>query len=282
MKIARIISLLLFAGCLAACSKTSEVDGRIAFTVGFTPDIDVSTKATEVTSSTLSSIYVSATTGSVGVSESEYFTSVSFIKDDGGVFRADKWWPLNDPGFHFFGSNLPLTFSAAGANVAATTETDVVCAYLPNPTFNVPNALTFDHIFAQVGTVAMAAPSPYSISDVTVLITPKVSGTYNIITGYHETDGTGWSGAVNGPETSLSLTESNGLYLIPGSYTMTVSYRLTVGDYTDTFTKNAVVSLVGGKVNNISATVPEGNAELIDVSVTLTPWSDNNINITGP
>ena len=284
MKIGKFIPILLIAGVFASCNKTpvpSEAGGQMVFIVG-APSVDVSTKATDVVTSSLSSIYVSATTGTVGTSESAFWTSVNFTKGEDDVFRADKWWPLNDPGLHFYSSNIPVVFGATGSYVSATTDTDVVCAYLPTPTFNVPNVLTFNHVFAQIGTVAFSAPSPYSISDVSVSITPRVSGNYNIYAGYGQTDGTGWSSMSNGSEVSLSLSGSNALYLIPGDYTLTVSYRLTVGDYTDTFTKNASVSLVGGNVNNITATVPNGNAESIIISTTLTAWSDNNIVVTGP
>lgn len=285
MKVTQYIFALMLAGALVSCGKTEGPDvrdGRIAFRVGAAPDIHVATKATDVTTSTLSTIYVSATTGTVGSAESEFWTSVNFTKGDDDVFRADKWWPLSDPHFHFYGANVPVTFAATGARVAATTETDVICAYLPSPTFEEPNVLSFSHVFAQVGTVSFSAPSPYALSDVTVLITPKVSGTYDIYAGYGQTDGTGWSGAADGPTASLNLSASNALYTIPGDYTLTVSYRLTVGDYTDTFTKSAAVSLAGGMVNNISGTVPQGAAESIIISTTLTPWSDNDIEVTGP
>ena len=67
------------------------------------------------------------------------------------------------------------------------------------------------------------------------------------------------------------------MYLVPGSYTLTVSYTLTKGDWTQNFTKSASVTLVGGKINNISGTASGGNASEISLSVSLTPWGSNNI-----
>lgn len=281
------IFILLAAVCAASCTKVQDAvrdDGLIVFTVNPSFDASVDTKASTVTAAELGSINVTATKGTPGSSETAVFSSALFTRDSGGDYYGGKWWPSTDQGYHFYACNGGVTqsFGSNACTVVASTDTDVVCAYLPTVMWRQKAALTFNHIFAQVGTVSVSAPSPYTISAVSASITPKVSGTYDLRVGAGSTDGTGWSSTVSGSVTPLSLSSSNYLYLVPGTYPVTFTYTLTVGDYTDTFTKDAEVSFVAGKVNNITATVPQGNAQSIVISTSLTPWTDNNIAVTGP
>lgn len=182
-----------------SCNKadTGYSEGMIAFRqVGLSSELDVTvaTKATEVTGSTLNSggFNVSATTGSAG-SESSAWNNVAFSKV-GDYFvgtGSGKWWPTSDPGYHFYASNTDLTFAAGGTTVAAINEADVVCAYLASPTYNSTNTLTFEHIFARITDVTLTAVEGYTITGVSVYVTPKTGGTYNLRTGAGRSDGTG-------------------------------------------------------------------------------------------
>ena len=212
-------------------------------------------------------------------SRDDKFTSTNFTGTSGGTFSGGKYWTRTEPsgGYHFYASNIGNSFSSNNCTVSASTDTDVVCAYIASAAFKGSNTLTFNHIFARIGTVSVTAASTYTVSGVTVKITPKTSGTYNIRTGNGYSDGTGWVSAYNGSETTLSLSSNNALYLIPGTYYLTVTYTLTKGDWTHEYTKTATVSLQAGVTNNISMTTPTGSAVEIIATVSLSAWGTNNI-----
>ena len=291
MKHSLIISaaLALVVPALLSCEKENSTLPRPvietpADETGFSPIIlgaagegisaSVETKATAVTS--LSSFYASATTGSAG-SESSVWNSVTFTKDGATTdYKGDKWWPNSNPNYHFFASNASITFAAAGSTVAATNDTDVICAYMASPSYKTKNTLTFEHIFARLGDVEVSAASGYTISGVSISITPKTGGTYNIRTGAGQTDGTGWSGLTTGSATGIANatpgTKSNDIYLVPGTYTLTASWTATRGLYTETISNKTVdVALTGGKVNKITTTLG-GNAEEVVFGVSINPW----------
>ena len=289
-----------FAAVLASCNKNEPVASEPvpvetpADETGFSPIIlaaagegisaSVETKATAVTS--LSSFYASATTGTAG-SEATVWNSITFTKDGETTdYKGDKWWPNSNPSYHFYASNSAITFAAAGSTVAATNTTDVICAYEASPTYKSKNTLTFEHIFARIGDVEVSAASGYTISGVSISITPKTGGTFNMRTGAGKTDGTGWSGLATGSATGIANTtpgtKSNDLYLVPGTYTLTATWTATRGLYTETIENKTVdVALTGGKVNKITTTLG-GNANEIVLGVTIQPWGTNTVNATFP
>ena len=248
----------------------------------------VETKATAVTS--LSSFYASATTGSAG-SESSVWNSVTFTKDGAtDDYKGDKWWPNSNPSYHFYASNAEITFAAAGSTVAATSDTDVICAYMASPSYKTKNTLTFEHVFARLGDVEVSAADGYTISGVSITVTPKTGGTFNMRTGAGKTDGTGWSSLTDGTATAIANatpgTKSNDIYLVPGTYTLTASWTATRGLYTETIENKTVdVALTGGKVNKITTTLG-GNAEEVVFGVSINPWgaatTDVEFPTTGP
>lgn len=263
------------------------------------PDLVADTKATVVSS--LSSMQVAATKGTAG-SETSKWTSHTFTSDGAGTptYSGNKWWPDIDESYHFYASNNTLSFAAAGTTVSATNSTDVICAYLPSPTYRTKNTLTFEHIFARIGDVEVTASANYQITSMTITITPKTGGTYNLRTGSGQTNGTGWSSLTTGSVTTIasaatinagaSNTTSNDLYLVPGTYTLTASwtasrdYNSTTGayDYVHTYTgRTADVAIVGGKVNKITATL-NGYATEITFGVSINAWGSNTAGASFP
>ena len=68
------------------------------------------------------------------------------------------------------------------------------------------------------------------------------------------------------------------MYLIPGTYTIKVTYTLSKGEWSSTATKSADVTLVQGKINNITGTVNNlGGASEIVLSLSISDWTTNNI-----
>ena len=283
-----LLSFLALTGLVVSCNKAdveSIPEGLIAFRqTGLESAFSatVQTKATAVTD--LSSFNVTCTTGSAG-SETSVWNNVAFTKD-GSVFKAGdggKWWPSTDPGYHFYAANAALTFNADGPTVAATNGTDVVCAYMPSPAYKTPNTLEFKHIFARITDVTFSSIDGYTISGISVTITPKTGGTYNLRTGNGKTDGTGWSSLTTGSATGIANatpgTKTNDLYLVPGNYTLTASWTATKGNYTKTFSNKTVdIAVVGGKRNSITASLT-GDASEVLFSVSVAAWGSNTIAI---
>ncbi len=268
---------VLAAGLLLSCEVLPEPmkfgDNGIRFSVR-----DVSTKTAEVTTATLTSsgFNVSATSGTAG-SEVEIFTNAAFSQN-GGVFSGGQFWPVDEPsgGVHFYASNAGLAYHASGATVSALNSTDVVCAYLPDPDFGEENELTFSHIFARLDTVKVVAESGYSISNVSIRVTPKTGGTYDLRAGAGHADGTGWSSPVTGSETAVATSVGSNvpdLYMVPGTYTMKVSWTATKGGSVENFTDETVdFALEAGKRSEVTFTLG-GNATDMKFSIAVTPWA---------
>ena len=272
---------------LASCQKQAEpvvLDTAGERYIRFSaeaPDVDLQTKVDITQTSTLNSsgFRVTATTGSAG-SESNAWNSVLFTKGS-TYFEGGKPWPSSDLGYHFYASSNAITFNAAGCRVTATNTADVVCAYLPSPTYSETNALTFKHIFARIGNFTITAEEGHTITNVHATIVPKTGGTYNIRTGDGQTDGTGWSGLTTGSATELANTtpgtKANDLYLVPGTYDITFSWTATKGDYSDNLSHTVTgVSVVGGKVNSFSAGLT-GGARPIQFTATVTDWGASTL-----
>lgn len=237
------------------------------------------TKAAETTS--LESFHVSAARESMGV-QSRVWTNVTFTRETGSdpaVYSAGLFWPVQDPGYLFAASSEPLSFSESGPLVSASASRDVVCAYLPSPVYKSRNTLVFNHVFARLCRVTVAAEEGYAISDVDIRFTPLVSGTYNLCSGAGLTDGTGWSdtveGAVEHVSTSVPGTKENDIFLVPGTYELTLSFRAERGDYAQRFFNlTRRVDLSAGMKNHLHVTLG-GNAEELSFSVSLTPWGEH-------
>ena len=290
------------AGCAiaASCNKNSVPgiaagsnagsDEIIFETKGLTAEVEVkSVTATE----SLTQFNVAATVD--GTSSEEYVWAsphyVLFSKQGGSSnFTGNKFWPKSDPKFHFYASNVTLNCTnGTTPTVTAANTTDIVCAYLANPSYKASNTLTFRHIFARLGTVTIAAPDKgYSFKSVAVSLTPVKGGTYSIKDGYGKTDATGWSGTSTG--TALKIASAQGVnaasdeYVVPGKYTLTTTYTLKKDLYEESFTKTGSVDIQGGKINNISASLPtpESGAGAVDIifTVSVVAWDNADVNAT--
>ena len=281
------LSLMLVVPVLVCCEKekqtlapkhVSEETLPIVFGISRSPE----TKVAQVTS--LSTFRASATTGAAG-SEASVWNNATFAKDGATTdYKGDKLWPNStNPSYHFYASNADITFAAGGSTVNATNSTDVVCAYMASPVYKSKNTLTFEHVFARLGNVTVTAASGYTISGVSITVTPKTGGTYNIRTGAGKTDGTGWSSITTGSPTPIAGatpgTMPNDLYLVPGTYTLTASWYAMRGDYAETISgMTSDVTLIGGKVNNLNVTLG-GNAKEIVINVSVVPWENVTLDI---
>lgn len=270
------LSLLSAVSCMKV-EPSLQRRGRISLGV---QDMDFrpagpETKVSDVFVSMLeaSGFMVNATTGTVG-SEAEAFTNVLFSKD-GSVYTGQAYWPAVEPagGFHFYASNVDMSYAPTGATVSASNGTDVVCAYLESPDYGVDNVLSFTHIFSRLKSIIVVPEEGYTVSDVSIRLTPKTGGVYDIRAGAGHTDGTGWSSVVTGTETEVASTLGTNLPdlgMVPGHYTLKVSWRASVaGLYDEVFTdKEVEVDFRSGAKSIIRFTVG-GDADLswVELSV---------------
>lgn len=280
----------------------------IAFTLddSFESSVQAETRAPSTvysSSSKPASFYVLASTGTPGNSAettSPGFTSSQFAKfgsettyrGGDGSSAQPKYWPKNDPSYHMYASTKTLTLSSGAVTFKpSATVADDLYAYVASTAYSGGNppatvALAFNHIYARVGYCNVTGPSGYTVSNLTVRVTPKLPTadcTFNVRNGAWSTNSGHYS---NGSAVTLcsatGSTTNNDLWLVPGDYTLTASYTLTKGDYVETFQKNSNVTFQMGKVNNITASLPTGNAAEIVFTVSVADWGTNAINITFP
>ena len=264
---------LLITGLAAGCAKSVEPENQhpqqIVLCVGDdTIDMDVQTKATAEISEIPSTLNFSVTTGKLGSSETMKKESAS-VSAASGKIATGLYQTVNATSYNYYVSNCPISFAASGSTVSASNTTDVIAGTVTDNSTS--PSVTLDHIFARMGKLTLNTQTGYALSKVSWSIassTAGTSGTYNIAKKT-------WSSLTT--LNSTSIADSSDMYLVPGSYTLTVSYTLTKGDWTQNFTKKANVTLVGGKINNISGTASGGAASAISLTVSLTPWGSTDI-----
>ncbi len=284
-----LLSTCVLVGLVACNEKIlmpggDEQTSKIRFRAGG-PAVSASvyTKAAVVTGVDLDAdgFIVNAVKGIVGA-DTEVWTNQEFTKV-GDVWEQDKWWPNDDQSYRFYAvypKSYTTTFAAGGPTISASNEHDIICAYagMEDVIYKEATDLCFEHIFARLTDVTVTAVAPYTVSDISIVMTPLVSGTYDIRAGAGRTDGTGWSNtvAVDAPVSiaaSTPGTKSNDIYLVPGSYSLTASWIVTRDEYTQVFENITVnVNLVAGKKNVISARVA-GDAFFINASVSVSSWA---------
>lgn len=254
------LGMVAAASCKKAESTAVLDNSLIAFTAN---GLDISTKVSAVTS--LDGFYATATTGSAG-SESSVWNSVRF--SGGPTYVADKYWPNSNPSYHFYAANSELSFDASGCKVTTDCSTDVVASYLASSNYKQTNSLTFEHILARIGNVSISATSG-TLSNVSAKLTDvSTGGTYNLRTK-------AWT-PIAGSIKALNI-GSNDIYVVPGTYKISVTYTVTRGEYSETLTKEGSVTLAAGKVNAITAQTPTTSTD-VNFVVTIKPWESNTAN----
>lgn len=304
-----------FVGLVSCNKDVPEENRQVMFNVaddGFKV-VDFDTKAAVYALSDIQTNGFNASATS-GAGEAEAWTNVAFGRvGSTGNYKAGgtgKWWPTPNPNYHFYASNIALVYNASGnyvntSNPNASGGVDVVCAYLATPSYTpstgTQNTLNFQHVYARLGNVIVAAADGYTITNVTVTITPNVSGRYNIKTGFGHNDNTGWSNVTAGSSTTVfnkttigtSQTQANDLYLVPGNYSLNITWTATKGDFTKTYnaTTDPVIFFEKGKVTSLTAKtyrngeeIPGlvGDATEIMFSVSVEDWGAADKNMVFP
>lgn len=295
---------------LMACNKPQDQNAldfnEIVFTMAPTTR---ATGVSEVTTANLTQFNVIASTGTT--SQTAAWTDGVFTGSQGGNYTGGKYWPNESISYNFFASNAAMTFASSGATIAvADSNNDIVAEYLEGAAYKTSNALSFDHILCQIGTVTMKAPAGYTVTDLKVSLQPIYSGSYNvkqIAQATPEQKFAGWTrgsasaavyivgnaqAGVSVPANPQSYTSGdNDLWLVPGQYQLTATYTIAKGDWSNSYTKNATVTLLQGVNNNLGLpdtngdgnnddpNIPDPSDDVSDIifTVTVTPWSDQDI-----
>lgn len=266
---------LLILGFAASCAKSVEPENQnpkeiVLCVGGDTIDMQVQTKTTAITT-VPSSLYYSMTTGTLGSEETSKKGSTSGSVGSGKI-ATGVYQTISPTFYNYYVSNAAITFSASGSTISAANTTDVIAGTVTSNETN--PSVKLDHIFARTGTLTLNSQSGYALNNVSWSIESSSAGTggiYNIANGR-------WSSVTK--LSSTAITKDSDMYLVPGDYTLSVTYTLSKGDWNQTFNKKATVTLVAGKVNNITGTASGGNASEISITVTLTEWGTNNITAT--
>lgn len=299
------LSIALCAATLVSCNKAVDqsadpvMDLNGAQVVFRMAEPETRGTGVDIVSS-LSSFNAVATTGTT--SQTSVWTDGVFSGTSGGNYTGGKYWPSESVTWNFYASNAEINFAASGSTITVSDcETDIVAEYVegvtkPTSAASAATALTFDHILAQLGTVTMKAPATYTVTGLKVSLLPIYTGTYNIKSNtWTRGDavaeanrvyvlGTASAG-VNISNAGGSITsEDNDLWLLPGSYALKAEYTLNKGDFHQAYTKQATVSLVQGKNNNLGLpgdnhdepNIPDAGSDIIDIifTVSITAWAD--------
>lgn len=266
---------------LSACNKQLDPlpsdDGEIILKVdGDELDLSVDTKASALTSIP-SSLYWAGTSGN-WKSESPKWDSSSAAVASGSI-STGKYQTATPTAYNYYIATSPITFGAGGSTINADNSTDVVAGCTQGATTLTNPSVVLEHVFARTGSLSYTPESGYQASNVSWKIQSKTggtggkAGTYNIATK-------AWSNVTGLAQQDLG--NSSDLYCVPGEYTVTVTYTLSKGDYNETNTVSGNVTLVSGKINNISCVLPikQGGAHEIVIGVTLTGWGSNPLTLT--
>ena len=273
-------TLLFFAAAAASltvsCNKESglqkavpaEECNRICFTASGI-GLEISTKVDAVTA--LESFNVIATTGSLNAETTSWSTVAT---RSGNMYVTDKYWPSTNPSYHFYASNTAISIYNGAPLVTCDGSADVVCASMVSPSYNIiDNNFAFKHIMARIGTVTAASTQGYAVSGVSITMqNMKTGGTYNVRAEM-------WSSETLQAAYAVPVGE-NDLYVVPGSYSTSVTFTLTKGDYTGTFTRQGGVTLTRGKVNNIAISLTGDPAVPVDFTVSLDDWESLPVSLS--
>lgn len=299
-KLFKFITVLgVSALALVACNKNADPD--MARSAGKPIDLIIGgnfnftlTKATEVRyMSDLSSLYWAATTGTSGSETVKWsdnaLTAASCAQDPStGDYKiaTGKTQESTPVSYNYYISNVPFRTSGGALNIGtsvalnASNENDVVVGKQTSNNSTV--AVELQHIFARTGTLTVTAPDGYSfVGDPTWTIVGN--GDIQGMRGTFNASSWTWTEANSRLNSPTAITSSSDFYLIPGTYTLTVTYTLTDGvNWTKAdIVNSADVTIVMGHINNITGVVTDGGgASDINLVVTLADWETHNINAT--
>lgn len=278
---------IITAACLAlglllcSCQKQEEClqAPQKEYVLQLSPDPGIEiindTKASASAISTVAgagSLYWAATTGSADSETAKYTDKASTAVTAAASIATGKYMTASPTTYNWYVSNRPLTVSSS-TTITASNNLDVICGRASSN--SATPSVTLNHIFARTGSLTLNAPSGYTVEGVSWTLVSKGSltgtaGTYNVTTG-------AWT-ARSAALASTGITGTSDLYLIPGVYTLTVSFTLArANGYSNSFTQSADITLMAGRINNVTANVTITPAVAVAFTVGVTAWTSGDV-----
>ena len=265
--------LLGMTVCTLSCQKASlsSAEGEIVLSIEGNDGFDVETKATPVTTIP-STLYWGATTGTS--TESAKWATASASTSSSKIYTG-KYQTASPTAYNYYLASQ--SFTVGGDMTVANNGTDIVAGRLAQSTSTSPS-VTLNHIFARTGSLTLNVPSGYTASSVSweIMGYSTVNGT----AGTYNMKSQGWTAASAMLSSYTAITSSSDMYLIPGTYTVKVSFVLTKGDFSKSYTQTSNVTLVAGKVNNIVGSTSVDEAVQISFTTSVTAWTTSSVNMT--
>ncbi len=233
-----------------------------------------------------SGMYVTATRGKAGSSETFYMENVHHTVT-GNASSSTYFWPAGSGKLNFYALNVSKTPVIKDSRVTTSvspSDGDVVLAFAdstkttPGSTVN----LAFEHVFTRLYDIQLMTKDKAATATLEkVVITPKYNdgvldmATRSILSGEA---GTGQEMEITKSDVTYEM-KSIGQpkidrLLMPGELTMTVTYTLRRNGYVEKFTKSATVPFPAGYMITLSATLPD-DAQAIKFNVSVETWIED-------
>ena len=206
------------------------------------------TKVTATTSANLSGFYLTISSGSGNslVSANNHYSLYS-----GTTFTPDSelCWPSSNPSYRFYASNLTMTASTGSVTVSCPEDTDVVCACNTSPSYFQKNTLTMGHVYSRIGALSINVPSGVTATLSSASVSAPKSGTYSLLNN-------SWASVASSK--TISLNSSNDVWIVPGTYPMSVTFSLTDGYTTKSgITRSGNVAFTAGMVSSVKVSTSD-------------------------
>ncbi len=225
----------------------------------------VPTKATAITELPSSLYYMITNTSGSSIKKSGTGT----VTD--GVIATGVYQTSTPTPYYYFVSNSTPMLISGKTKMHVTTSTDVICGV--NLSSGTTVNVTMQHVLARVGTVSVSAEAGYTVSSVSLtLVAPGTGCDFNATDNIYESVSTGSDVVIAGAVGN----NANDLYVVPGSYTLNLSYILRMNNYYKSFSKSTTIYLSRGQVHSINV-VLDGDATQVDYSVTVRPFTESTV-----
>ena len=289
------ISLLAVTAALVACNKQGVTErpavdvpgGQIVLDVseGFRMEVETKQSATPVTSMP-HSLYWGATTGAGSYESLKWAPATATVDVSNGKISTGKYQTSTPTAYNYYAANYNFNIPGSGHVLMTVPDNtyDIIAGKTSSSTSSTTPSVTLGHIFARTGSLTLTAQNGYSISGTP---TWKIVGKSDIngTAGEYDMSEGQWTSASTKLSTAMTFTSkpatgttsTSDIFLIPGTYTVSVTYTLTKGasgEFSKTYTKSSDITLQAGKIHNINGVTTPDDAQDITLSVTLQNWQE--------
>lgn len=290
----RTITLMMLLAAAVSCQKNVEtslcpadLSGKpITFSVNSELPVSAETKSiTDVTATTLPSIYVAATSGDAGSAETAWsYLSNAKVDLTSGAGVSGAYWPVSG-NLNFYATNFSFEPRIDRPGCSFLIEygggqADYVAGVKTNVTNGSNVSLEMHHILSRLYDLKFKVEGENATATITQLLI------YYTGKGLYDFKGNNWSlGSSNPPAQVVTPTTKNigtsyvsvgqsviDRTFIPGNIAIKVSYTVKAPGYSKDFTKEAIVPLAQGVKTTVSAVLSD-DKKPISFNVSVAPWA---------